>query len=304
MGGIDSRGKRLNSVEVIGDSKCSLPHLPYGIFFQPQVILTNDHEILTCGGNGANSQKCLVLKEREWIDHSTLNQRRFFAASVTMPNGSYIFGGDSSSTTSEFLPNGSVEWQEGPRIPGSGFTRGCAILKSESEIILIGGRGEQNLLLDIETNEFTEISELEEPRFGHSCAVIEDQIVISGGFSIGSYMEPAISTEIISLHNALECMVNCTKSKQGMRRVLHGSAVGNVDGKQRLLAFGGGNLDSIEEWNPENESWTTLNNMKLSQRKGEFGYLSVPTNLLQCKPGRAYPRTQSIGPFLQLHTID
>ena len=49
--GGNSNGSRLNSVEVIGDKKCSLPQLPYGIEWKPQVVLTNNNELLICCGH-------------------------------------------------------------------------------------------------------------------------------------------------------------------------------------------------------------------------------------------------------------
>ena len=45
-------GNLLTSVEVIGDNKCSIPQLPFGISRQPSIILTKDDQILACGGTG------------------------------------------------------------------------------------------------------------------------------------------------------------------------------------------------------------------------------------------------------------
>ena len=75
------------------------------------------------------------------------------------------------------------------------------------------------------------------------------------------------------------------------RRAHHGSAVAHVNGEPTLLAFGGFYhrnyrrkfRDSIESWNPETESWTISNDLKLSMGKESFGFLSVPANVI-CRP--------------------
>ena len=273
-------------MEVIGEKKCALPRLPRTIKAN-QIILTNNHEILTCGGITGQYysdfyQKCLVLKHCAWVLHSTLNKEREYSASVTMPDGVYLFGGFQSPTTSEFLPTGSSTWQNGPSIPYPGLINGCAVKKSDFEIILIGSK--KIIQLNTKTNDWTPLGELQEERYYQRCVVIDGKIMVTGGRKPATY-EVSSSTEVISLHNP-------TKSKLigqlTIGRTSHGMAVAHVNGKPILLAFGGAYREndewkyhkSIEHWNPETKTWTISNDLKLNEPKSSFGFLSVPTHLL------------------------
>ena len=86
-------------------------------------------------------QKCLQLDHGTWKEHSTLNKERLFHSAVTTQTATFLFGGDYSRKTYEYLPKDSTTWLMGKtEIPG-GFSRGCAIaVKSDQEIWLIGGR--------------------------------------------------------------------------------------------------------------------------------------------------------------------
>ena len=69
-------------------------------------------------------KKCWVLKGVKWVYNSEFNHTRKNATTVRMPNGIYVFGGESRFIcgTFEFLPNGSNEWQLGPDIIEEGLT--------------------------------------------------------------------------------------------------------------------------------------------------------------------------------------
>ena len=63
-------------------------------------------------------------------------------------------------------------------------------------------------------------------------------------------------------------------------------AVAHVDNEPTLLAFGGSYYqngkeyrDSIEIWNPDTETWTLATDMKIREKKKNFGFLSVPSHL-------------------------
>ena len=284
VGGDQGSGDNYKYVEMIGDKKCALPQLPYATEAS-QVILTNNNDILTCGGYGDNIRKCLVLntKEVKWVAHSDMNKERKYFASVTMPSAVYIMGGSYSKTTSEFLPSGSTNWQNGPSIPAPGlYYGGCAVKKNDFEIILIGGSDTQKRIiqLNIQTNKWITLGELQEGRIYHACAVIDNTIVVTGGRN--SNARAISSTEVISLRNqTLSELVGDLND----RRLLHGMAIAHVNGKPTLLAFGGESvndikLDSIELWIPESQSWAVLSDTKLSEAKDLFGYLSVPTQLI------------------------
>ena len=280
------------SAEAIGTQNCSIPQLLFGgLGGKPSVILTNQNEILICGGYDRNIKQCMVLREQKWFTHSNLKQERNEASAVTMPNGVYIFGGKRNPKTSEFLPNESNSWQTGPIIP-NGHERGCAIKVSDFEVILIGGYfglDGQNLdriiKLDINTNEWTDLGRLQVGRYSHACVVFDNKIIVSGGQRFPfDYLN---STEIISIRNITSTKLAGTLNEA---RGDHGMAIADVNGESTLLAFGGGfyqdivtqtkYLRSMEKWNSDNESWISLTEKKLDEPKANFGSLSVPSRLL------------------------
>ena len=75
----------LRSAEAIGVQNCSIPQLLFAeVGGKPSVILTNQNEILTCGGLGNNIKHCMVLKEQKWFLHSNLKLSNFLMPDLTM----------------------------------------------------------------------------------------------------------------------------------------------------------------------------------------------------------------------------
>ena len=98
----------------IGASKVRLPNFPEYNERERSFMTLNNGEILSCG---EENKLCFVLKDQSWILHSTMNEARIGAVGIQMPNGIYMFGGNKSPNTSEFLPNNSTTWQQAPDIP-------------------------------------------------------------------------------------------------------------------------------------------------------------------------------------------
>ena len=90
VGGWDGDG--MKTAELI-PSRCNIPSLPKGIGSQPSLILTDDNNILLCGGT-YNDQECLELKNKNWVHHSHLTKSRKIAMAISMDKGTFIFGGD------------------------------------------------------------------------------------------------------------------------------------------------------------------------------------------------------------------
>ena len=288
MGGYDGNGfssEATTSVDLIGDVTCVLPQLPINIPYQPSIILTNDNQILACGGYPNNMHECLVLKDQNWIKHSDLIEKRYDSSAVTMAKGVYILGGDNSfsQTTSEFLPTGSTNWHVGPNIP-EGFTKGCAVKVSDFELILIGGYKTRNRIikLNVNTKEWTNLGELKEGRYAHSCAVMSGKIIVSGGKTSNEMILK--STEIISLDNPTASRIVGSLNEE---RGYPGLAVSHINNQPTLLAIGGEFYqngtkyrNSIETWNSNSESWTLSSDLKLDRKKYHFGFLSILSSLL------------------------
>ena len=197
-------GYEISAVDFLtGDLKITqLPDLPRTINGSSMVAHFGTN--LLCGGV-LNSDKCLQLDHGTWKEHSTLTMERVYHSAVTTQTATFLFGGDCSKTTYEYLPKDSTTWLMGKtNIPG-GFGRGCAIaVKSDQEIWLIGGKtlGHQIvkriLSFNVEDHTFQELpSQLNSNRSSHSCAFIPNtnKVMITGGANPG-YLDSTASQTV------------------------------------------------------------------------------------------------------------
>ena len=100
--------------QVFGASRYRLPNFPQFNNREQSFVQMNNGDILSCVGE---IQQCFILENRKWVEHSIMNKVRIGAVGIQMPNGTYMFGGNESPNTSEFLPNNSTVWEQGPDIP-------------------------------------------------------------------------------------------------------------------------------------------------------------------------------------------
>ena len=82
-----------------------LPNLIHEV--SASTMVAHDGNILLCGGFG-NSEKCLQLDNGTWKQHSTLNKERAWHSAVTTQTATFLFGGDYSRKTYEYLPKDST----------------------------------------------------------------------------------------------------------------------------------------------------------------------------------------------------
>ena len=258
--------------------------MPEAVSGHVLVMTSNGDNLLNCGGY-PNFKQCysLDIKEKRWIHHSNLTQERYFATSVTMPNGVYIFGGSNSPTTTDFLPKNSGVWQAVPSIIPNGFKWGCGVQISQEDLLLIGGWGTEDRLLEFNTttNNFTiRGSKLQQGRRGHSCTLLNDTIIVAGGRSASRNV--LNSTELVPLTNGSPRF----GGDLNMARAFFGLATIGVQQK-KAYSFGGWDssytdLQSVEEWDADTEQWK-LATFSLKEAKWRFGYLAVPPQLV-CPP--------------------
>ena len=256
--------------------------MPTKISLQPSLVSTPNGEILACGGLN-NEQKCLELKDNQWKEHSNLNKKRYRASAVSMKNGVYIFSGDKTKNTWEWLPDGENKWQIGTCSIPNTFEEGCAVKINDEEILLIGGWQTFKRVLKFNTTsqQFQSLGDvLNQGRAGHACVLFNDKIIVSGGHIAGRRLS---STETIDVHDLKTSHYAMDLIEP---RAWHGLVVVHVNNKPTVLAVGGfgpsyTRLDSIEMWNQttEIESWT-MTSKKLSEAKSSFGILSVPIGSL------------------------
>ena len=226
----------LASVEFISknNSNNRLPNLPKSISASPSMFLHNE-TIMLCGGQ-KNFQTCLKLQEGTWTEYNSLKERRSLAAVVSTTTATFIFGGDESRDTYEYLEKNASKWKLGEtKIPGV-FRRGCSMAISQDEIWLIGGyKTEQRILpFNVNNQNFTELpTELKQARYGHRCGFIPGtrNIMITGGYT----NEYSDSTEIIDVERR-----NVTKGpSMNSKRGEHGIGVLTIEGHERVVVFGG-----------------------------------------------------------------
>merc|ERR1711899_533787 len=271
-----------NTSEILnGPEGCTMPDLPEGHNWGHNMIMTANNDILTCGGaNPAYKQKCYRYEKtsRTWNPHSDLKQERYYAASITMPNAVYVFGGSESYNTYEYLENDGNVWQEGKTsIPG-GFNRGCVVKLNNNELALVGGTGTESRIMKFNTatKVFTENwGRLKQPRRDHACVTLGNSILVVGGFGDGGYLA---SSELINIEDGRQSEtdvgdLNSERYKFGLV-----SLGGNT---KKILAIGGTrvgtDLDSVEEYDGNTGQWKNVT-MKISEKKRDFGYLAVPSS--------------------------
>ena len=145
----------ITSVEAFtGDlERQRLPDLPEDFMGGP-VFMHNGH-ISTLGSCNSAKDMCFQLDHGIWKPHGTVIENRF-SSTVTTKAATFIFGGELTSTTYEYLPKDSKSWLMGKtEIPG-GYSNGCAIaVKSDQEIWLIGGYGTEKRILSFDVNDYT-----------------------------------------------------------------------------------------------------------------------------------------------------
>merc|ERR550519_1104218 len=274
-GGWDGQ-QLLTSSELIGGTQCPVPDLPL-----PReghiTSLTGDGLLLTCSGYGDLTCLSLDPESQSWQEHSVLDTERYFAASVSLPEGLYILGsgeeGEVSESTSSFLPTGATDWEAGPPLPGPGAGSGCAVAISDYQFLLIGGlpSTKQVVEYDTRTGNWTQWPELAEHRYYHSCAKLGENIIIAGGFD-GDYLATTSILNISSQEERAGGDINTARIYFGLEY---------LGGK--LLAFGGENtgtfLDTVEEWDEAEEQWVPINT-RMETGRTYFASAAVPTSTI------------------------
>lgn len=143
----------LNDVEIVSLNSdvrtCAKPlPLPYDMYHHPVALIGG--VVHACH---QSYKYCYQLKGRTWtqMGFSLLNNRQY-SGSFVMANWSWlIFGGSSSSTTSEVLDEGSSYFRTGPILPGSiSLQAHCVVPINEWEMYTQAGK--KAYLVDIESS--------------------------------------------------------------------------------------------------------------------------------------------------------
>merc|ERR1712223_1676592 len=190
-------------------------------------------------------------------------------------NAVYLFGGRFEPTY-EYMVNDENVWQEGKTTIPGGFREGCVVKLNNNELALIGGGGTERRIMKFNTatKVFTENwGRLKQPRYGHACVPLGNNILVVGG--VGK-----ASSELINIEDGRqsETEVGDLNSERNYFGLV--SLGGNM---KKILAIGGRDArggtdhDSVEEYDENTGQWKNVN-MKLSEKKSGFGYLAVPSS--------------------------
>ena len=280
----------LNSVEVISKcfkkAKSTLPKLPKEIskckISTKCSMFIHDGALMVFGNTGNCCSdckapwKCFQFKNGTWSEHSTLNRNRSCAATVATDKGTFIFGGNLSRKSYEYLPIGSDKWKNGDGLHDN-FIYGCAIeVKSKQEIWLIGGITRRILSFNINSQTSQELPfKLRYQREYAACAYTPgtSKIIVTGGITNCKHQK---SCEIIDTESGTVTMA----SPMNRRRCSHGMGIIKFNGEERLAVFGGtqglaGLHDSIELYNIKTDKWEMVKGLKLNGTRSGFGFVNI-----------------------------
>ena len=276
------------------EKNCTIPNLP-GFRYEATTFITATQQIVTCSGRGYGNTKffdCLVLNlaAQRWEAGiiGDLKEERQFAAVVAMPWGVYVLGGESykiTRETSELLASGSNVWEAGPKLPGS-FRGGCAVAISRDSFLMIDSYGPWQFNRSTAgptssegwqpSSPWPQLQKTRGGQFGPSCALLGRTVVVAGGGSFDAGASAA--TELIDIDSrTIRFGGDMTQSRRAFHLILVESVTGS-----RILALGGEqkstNLDSVEEWQSESETWKQIS--PLQERRYRYGAVAVPAHLV------------------------
>ena len=242
---------------------------------RPSMILHNGI-ILLCGGI---MKQCYQLIRGAWQFHSILNESRLYHSAVSTQNAIFIFGGEDSRNTYEYLPKESTKckWLMGKtEIPG-GFEWGCAIaVKSEQEIWLIGGLHNRKRILQFNVNDHTfkvmPFQLIVDQIFLSRCALIpnSNKVMVIGQRPNSN----GFKAQIIDIENGSVTMTGpLVNTKQDL--YICQMDVLKINGEDRLAVFGIHRyLHTIELYNSQTNKWETTNKTFNGKQIG-FGFLKI-----------------------------
>ena len=204
------------------------------------------------------------------------------AASVTLSNvGVFIIGGIQCRgscppyaiyNTSEFLPPGTMQWQEGPSLPVQ-MEHPLAVQITNTSFLVIHRTSifEFDAAIAGPTSnkgwaEATKWPRLE-PRLSRSCGKVGRKVIIAGC---------GRPTEVLDLDRR---QIVLGGRMSAARRVdFHIAILPFPGGKEKAFVLAGGHLDTAEEWVEESLTWRPADNLLV--KRLQFGAVTLPKRLI------------------------
>ena len=281
-GGWEDNGSALLSSTEVYPGGCSPPPLPGTRSHHMTFTSVGSSPVVaTCGGwdgSYTDLSSCLVLQGGEWRTGvmSDLPEPRYYTATASTAAGTFLLGGSPGSSTSAFLAEDSMAWEEGPALP-QGMSRPCAARISPTSLLLLYGK----TILEFDSSVGGPTSQagwrpagtwpdlLTDRRSGPGCAVVGRTLYIAGGRD-GSTLQ---TTETLDLTTRT---ISPGPSMARPRAYFH---LVTLPGP-RLLAIGGwddsNSLTSVEEL--VEGAWVEA--AALEGGRDSYGAVAVPEGLL------------------------
>merc|ERR1711953_224475 len=243
------------------------------------------------GGDNTPTASCLVLdlENQRWDESrmGSLTTPRRYGAVVELKQGVLFLGGygsATSKTTSDFLATGSLQWQQGPRLP-QGMADFCAVPVSSTKFLTINGDEihEFDAAIAGPTSEegwrdSTLWPTLETSRYDHSCAKHGNKVILAGGDggrgNLQSTLVLDITTRTISTGGYMASHGSwfnlATISRGG------GEITFAIAGQSSSRTFS----NSVEEWEEESSTWKAAGNLDVDTVRSAFGVVTIPKNII------------------------
>ena len=302
-GGYTERGYT-GSTEVFPSiSGCSSPPpLEWWGRANHQTFKTSDPTplIASCGGwIGHYAASCLVLDlENQRWDGTGRFRSRMGRLTTPRNNGVVVelnqgvlflgglYGSATSKTTSDFLATGSLQWQQGPRLPQDMY-QFCAVPVTESRFITINGDKihEFDAAIAGPTSEegwrdSTLWPTLETWRDGHSCTKHGNKVILAGGRNRDrEYLQSTLVLDITTR------TISTGGDMAAPRRFFNLATISRGGGETTFAiagytgySSGSEYLNSVEEWEEESSTWKAAGNLDTARTR--FGVVTIPKNII------------------------
>merc|ERR1712226_1331827 len=246
--------------------------------------------IASCGGyaGGYSTASCLVLdlENQRWDESrmGNLTTPRSGGAVVELKQGVLFLGGFGSETTSDFLATGSLQWQQGPRLPQA-MTSFCAVPVSPTKFLTINGdkNHEFDAAIAGSTSEegwrdSTLWPTLKTSRRGTpGCAKHGNMVILAGGRGGRGVLQSTLVLDITT-------RTISTGGDMATPRRWFNLATISRGGGDTTFAIAGRtsgtrpDLNSVEEWEEESSTWKAAGN--LDTARAGFGVVTIPKNII------------------------
>ena len=214
----------------------------------------------------------------------SLTKKRSDSAVATLNNiGVFIIGGGHQARTSDFLPAGQMQWQEGPAVPVDMWYP-CAVTITNTSFLSIYGTVIREFDAAIagptsssgwrEAGRWPSLGSYRDNSPG--CAKVGQKVIIAGGNSkTGGSLK---STEVLDL--ATHSLASGGEMATARTWFLLVTIISG--GEEELFALAGSddssNFNSVEEWVEETSRWKAADN--LVKKTHAYGAVAVPRQFI------------------------